>query len=87
MGEANFESDDREGNRDDPEDYDDEPQPNAIGLDLSTLVQPLAIVEDELGVVEDFLTPRRETPIKKGGAKSKAAFFEQWQTAALELDD
>ena len=77
VGHANDENDEREGD-------DGEPPLNALGLDFSTLVQPLAAVEAELAVVEEFLTPRGQTPIKKGGARSKAAFFEQWQNAALD---
>ena len=41
-------------------------------------IAPLAAVEIELGATEEILTPRGETPIKRGGALAKAAFFEQF---------
>ena len=43
----------------------------------SAAVRPLPSVEAAGGVSEAFLTPRGGTPIKRGGARSKAAFFEQ----------
>ena len=53
---------------------------------LHALIKPLKTVEQSLGVGvdcdSDYLTPRGETPITKGGAMAKAAFFEQFAELA-----